>query len=103
MHGFIRTAALLALLGGTAASPALNAQTYPAKPIRMIVTLPAGSLTDRVGRFLSVPVSQAWGQPIVVENRVGANGSLGMEACSKSAPDGYTICMPDGNVMTLNP
>lgn len=89
--------AMLANLGGALA------QSYPVKPLKLLVPLPAGSLTDRIGRILAQPVSQAWGQPIIVDNRGGANGNLGMDVCARSGSDGYTICMPDGNIMTLNP
>jgi len=88
---------------GLVAAPALQAQPYPSKPIRMLVTLPPGSLTDVTARLIAQNISEMWNQPVVVENRVGANGTVGMEACARATPDGYTICMPDGNVMTLNP
>ena len=103
MMRFARTASLLVLLSCISGSPSLHAQAYPSKPIRMLIPLPAASLTDLVGRAISQALAESWGQPIVVENRAGANGTIGMEACSRAAPDGYTICMPDGNVMTLNP
>jgi tripartite-type tricarboxylate transporter receptor subunit TctC len=96
-----RAAVLAAVLMFTAV--AAHAQSYPVKPVRLLVPLPAGSLTDRIGRILAQPVSQAFGQPIVVDNRGGANGNLGMDVCARAGSDGYTICMPDGNIMTLNP
>ncbi len=96
-------AVLMFFLAGLTSSPALLAQAYPIKPLRLLVPLPAGSLTDRLARILSQPISQAWGQPIVVDNRGGANGNLGMDVCARSGSDGYTVCMPDGNIMTLNP
>lgn len=100
MHLVLRTAA--AAIGTLAASLAF-AQAYPAKPIKMILPIPAGSVTDVVGRGLAQWVNQAWGQPVVAENRAGANGTLGMEECARSAGDGYTVCMTDGNIMTINP
>jgi tripartite-type tricarboxylate transporter receptor subunit TctC len=103
MHRFARIASLLALLCGLTAAPLVHGQAYPSKPIRMIVPLPAGSLTDVVARAVAQGVSEAWGQPVVVDNRAGANGTIGMEACAKAGSDGYTICAPDGNIMTLNP
>ncbi len=96
-----RFAAVMLVLCAVAV-PALP-QSYPSKPVHMIIPLPAGSLTDLMGRSIAQALGESWGQPIVVDNRVGANGIIGMEACARSAPDGYTICMPDGNVMTLNP
>jgi tripartite-type tricarboxylate transporter receptor subunit TctC len=96
--------AVRALFVACLVAPSLAlAQSYPSKPIRMIVPIPAGSLLDILGRGIAQSISPTWGQPIVVENRAGANGTLGMEACSKSPGDGYTICVPDGNIMTLNP
>jgi tripartite-type tricarboxylate transporter receptor subunit TctC len=104
MKKLIPFACLLAFLAGLAAAPAAQAQaSYPAKPMRLLVPLPAGSLTDRIGRILAQPVGQAMGQPVIVDNRGGANGNVGMEACARAGSDGYTICMPDGNIMTLNP
>jgi tripartite-type tricarboxylate transporter receptor subunit TctC len=99
MRSTIRSALLLCL-----AVPAIAlAQAYPTKPVRMIVPIPAGSLLDIMGRGIGQYVSTAWGQPVIVENRSGANGTIGMEACARSPGDGYTICIPDGNIMTLNP
>jgi len=103
MHCFKLLSVLLSLIAGWANVSVALAQSYPAKPLRLIVPLPAGSLTDRIGRILVQPLSQAWGQPIVVDNRGGANGNLGMDVCARAGSDGYTICMPDGNIMTLNP
>jgi tripartite-type tricarboxylate transporter receptor subunit TctC len=96
-------AMLAAFATGIVASHASFAQAYPNKPMRIVVPLPAGSLTDRIGRILAQPVAAAMGQPVVVDNRGGANGNLGMDVCARSGSDGYTICMPDGNIMTLNP
>lgn len=95
--------ALLAFGMCAVSATAVQAQAYPAKPIKMIVPIGAGSLTDIVGRAVAQGVSQAFGQPIVADNRAGANGTIGMEECMRSPADGYTICMTDGNIMTLNP
>ncbi len=85
-----------------ATAPAAFAQAYPAKPVRMIIPFQAGGLNDSAGRAINQSLSQLWNQPIVIENRVGANGNIGMEACGRSAPDGYTVCFPTGVVMSLN-
>jgi tripartite-type tricarboxylate transporter receptor subunit TctC len=95
----IRTAIAL----GALVSSAAFAQQYPTRPVKMVLPIPAGSLTDIVGRAVAQGVAQAWGQPVVGETRAGANGTLGMEECARSAPDGYTVCMTDGNIMTINP
>jgi tripartite-type tricarboxylate transporter receptor subunit TctC len=69
------------------------AQGYPAKPIRIIVSFPAGGIADIYARIIGTKVQEAWGQPVVVENRTGAGGTIGAEAVAKSAPDGYTLNM----------
>ena len=70
-----------------------HAQAYPSKPIKIIVPFPAGGTTDIVARLVGQRMSESMGQPIIVENRGGAGGSLGADAVAKSAPDGYTLLM----------
>ncbi len=86
---------VLAMTAGTAAhaqSPATNpAQAYPSKPIRYIVAFPAGGTTDLLGRMIGQKLTEAWGQPVIMDNRAGAAGSVGSEAAAKSPPDGYTL------------
>jgi tripartite-type tricarboxylate transporter receptor subunit TctC len=72
-------------------SAAAAAQPWPAKPVRVIVSLPAGSATDIIGRALAERLTAQLGQPFVVENRVGASGSIAQGFVAKSEPDGYTI------------
>ena len=67
------------------------AQTYPTKPVRVMVPYPAGSTPDIIGRTLAERLQKALGQPFVVENRSGAGGNIGAEAVAKAAPDGYTL------------
>ena len=69
------------------------AQPYPAKPVRIIVNFPAGGIADLYARIIGGKVQEAWGQPVVVENRTGAGGNIGADAVAKSAPDGYTLNM----------
>jgi len=91
--------ALLALFLCVSAS----GQTYPAKPIRIIVPFAQGGAADLLSRMVGQRLQEAWGQPVVVENRTGANGNIGMEAAAKSAPDGYTLVQaPNGNIV-VNP
>ena len=73
-----------------AASTAL-AQPYPSKPIKIVVPFPAGGIADLYGRLIGARLTDAWGQPIVIENRTGAGGNIGADAVAKSAPDGYTL------------
>jgi len=91
------------VLSCVATPPIVFAQAYPAKPIRMIVPFPGAALNDAIARGVAQSLSQSWGQPVVVENRAGANGNIGTDICAKAAPDGYSVCMPTGVVISLNP
>ena len=75
------------------ASPGVMAQTYPSKPIKMIVPFPAGGTTDVVARIVGQRMSESMGQPVLIENRGGAGGAIGADLVAKAAPDGYTILM----------
>ncbi|MBC5765106.1 Bug family tripartite tricarboxylate transporter substrate binding protein [Ramlibacter albus] len=79
------------------------AQPYPAKPIRLVVPLQAGTATDTVARTLAIHVGQALGQPVVVENKAGADGAIGSVDVSKAAPDGYTILLATNSPMSAVP
>ena len=74
-------------------SAAALAQPYPSKPVRIIVNFPAGGVADVYARIIGAKVQEAWGQPVVIENRTGAGGNIGAEAVAKSPPDGYTLNM----------
>jgi tripartite-type tricarboxylate transporter receptor subunit TctC len=79
------------------------AQTYPTKPIRMIIGYAPGGGTDIAGRLIGMSLQTALGQPVVIENRPGANGIIAMDMLIKSPPDGYTISMGAGGPLTINP
>ena len=89
----------LAALPFAAAKPGVvHAQSYPARPIRFIVPFPAGGSTDVGARLIAENLSRAFGQQVYVENKSGANGTIGIEDAAKSAPDGYTILVTTDSV-----
>ena len=75
------------------ASAAAQAQQYPAKPVRMLIPFPPGGPTDIIGRMAADILTRTYNVQFVPDNRAGAGGNIGMEACAKSAPDGYTVCV----------
>jgi tripartite-type tricarboxylate transporter receptor subunit TctC len=79
------------------------AQTYPTKPIRMVITYPPGGNTDLVGRALAAKLSEAVGQQVVVDNRGGAGGVMGTMITAQASPDGYTIMLGTSAGMVVNP
>jgi len=79
-----------------------SGQAYPAKPVRIIVPFPPGGATDIVTRIVAQKLNEIWGQTIVVDNRGGAGGNVGAEVAAKAPPDGYTLFMPSGSVVTAN-
>ncbi len=100
----IRKLVLFALCAAlTAATPATTAETYPAKPIRIIVTGTAGSPPDILSRWLAEHLAPALAVAIVVENRPGAGGNIAMQAATRSAPDGYTLVVAGQGPFALNP
>lgn len=95
---------VLASLALAAALPlGAQAQTWPAKPIRIIVAYPAGGVSDVVARALGDKLSERLGTPVVVENKAGAGGTIGMDAVAKASPDGYTLGFSAISPLVLNP
>src|SRR3954462_2490877 len=102
MHMFIRTAAAAALaVASTLAAAAEPA--YPVKPIRVIVPIAAGSVTDVIMRAAGQELAARMKQPLVIDNRTGASGIIGAEACAQAPPDGYTICAIYSATTSINP
>ena len=79
------------------------AQTWPAHPVRLVVNFPPGGAADLLARLIGQSLSEAFGQPVVVENKGGANGNIGGEMVARSAPDGYTLLMSSGGMVAINP
>src|SRR5437588_558900 len=100
MSGFMRAAlcAVLAVLA-TAAS----AQNYPSGPVKLIVPIPAGGVTDVMARVIGQRLQEMWGQTVVVENRPGGNSGVGAQAVERSAPDGLTLLVAPDSTFTANP
>jgi len=90
---FASVAALALLAGGFATASGTWAQAYPAKPVRLVVAFPPGGGIDSVTRLLAPKLTEALGQQMIVDNRVGASGNIGTDYVAKSAPDGYTVLM----------
>jgi len=92
---------LLCVLAG--ATSLAGAQSFPERPIRIVVPLPPGGSPDTIARVLSPALQAAWSQPVIVENRTGGSQNIGADAVAKSAPDGYTWFLSPDNVFTVNP
>ena len=95
------TAALAAALS-LLAWPAV-AQTYPSKPIKIVVPFPAGGTSDVLARLIGQKMTENWGQPVVVDNKPGSSGNLGADMVAKSAPDGHTLVLMDVGNLTIAP
>ena len=105
-HSHSRRAIALAIAGACVAlyAPTLRAQdAWPSKPVKLIIPFPAGGATDTLGRVLAQTMATDLGQPVVVENRLGAAGAIGSEAVAKSAPDGYTLLLATSSTHSIAP
>ena len=83
--------------------PTAMAQSWPSKPLKVVVNFPPGGAADQIARAIGTPLAEALGQPVVVENRAGANGNLGGEVVAKSPADGYTLLLSSGGMVSVNP
>lgn len=101
LSAMARVAAGAALLAGIAQGAV--AQAWPERPVRMVVGYPPGGGTDLVARLVAQPLSEKWKQPVVVENRAGANAIIATEAVVKARPDGHTLLMAYATELAVNP
>jgi tripartite-type tricarboxylate transporter receptor subunit TctC len=99
----VRRAVVLVVAVLLTSANASLAQSYPDKPIRIVVTFPAGGPTDAVARPISQSLSSTWGQPVIIDNRGGAGGIVGTEIVAHSAPDGYNLLIGTAGGMSINP
>src|SRR3954470_19837297 len=91
----------LLLFLGVLANAALA--QFPSRPITLVVPIAAGGAPDIAARVIAAKLSESLGQPVVVENRMGANGNIAMEMVAKSAPDGHTLALVADSQITINP
>jgi tripartite-type tricarboxylate transporter receptor subunit TctC len=99
-QAFLLCAAIASLATGAALA---QPSAFPSRPVRLILAYPAGSGVDAVIRALANEMSKALGQAVIVDNRPGASGMIGAEACAKAAPDGYSICAIDRGPLSFQP
>ena len=85
------------------ASVGAVAQTYPSKPVRLIVPFPPGGSTETIARITAMKLAELWGQQVIIDNRPGAGGLIGTEIGAKAAPDGYNLLMGSGAPLTIIP
>lgn len=85
------------------AAPALGADTYPSRPITMITPYPPGASTDALARIVAKTLGEGLGQTVIVESKAGAGGTIAAQQTARAAPDGYTIMLTAGGIMTINP
>ncbi|HEY6721756.1 MAG TPA: tripartite tricarboxylate transporter substrate binding protein [Burkholderiales bacterium] len=100
-HSKLRAAAIA--LMASAISCTATAQSYPTKPIKIVIPFPPGNTTDIMTRLIGPKITERLGQQVIVENRPGASGMLGLDYVAKAAPDGYTIAAGQGGNMVVLP
>src|ERR1700741_1809534 len=104
-------AAMIVLIGAVTGPLALSravaqepdASTFPNRPIHIVVPFPAGGPSDLVSRLIGQKMTEAWGQPVIIDNRPGANTIIGAQAVARAAPDGYTLLMAIDSTLVMNP
>jgi len=96
-------ASLAVGLGAASAQALAQAAAWPSRPIRLVVPYPPGGSSDIIARAIAQPLSEALKQPVIVDNKAGANGNLGADFVAKSAPDGYTLLLCDTGALAISP
>src|SRR5262249_7718001 len=99
----VRATRYLAVAALLFAATGAGAQTYPSRPITVVVPASPGGVTDMLGRILAKRLTEKWGQPAIVENKPGANNQLAAEYVAKAAPDGYTLFVGPETTFVVNP
>ena len=100
MIRLVSVIALVGLLGCSALSFAQDARSFPSRPVTFIVPQPSGGLSDLLARVFGQKLSEAWGQPVIVDNKPGASGNIGAALLAKAPPDGYTIMIAPAAIST---
>jgi tripartite-type tricarboxylate transporter receptor subunit TctC len=103
MRAIVIALAFAAGIVSTSLAQTSLAQTWPTHPVRLIVAFPPGGAADLLARLISQSLGETLGQPVVIENKGGANGNIGGESVARSAPDGYTLLMSSGSLVAINP
>jgi len=93
----------LSMPAGAQSNAPKSASDYPSKPVRLIVTFPSGGGTDVIARIISDPLSRRLGQPVIIDNRAGANGNIGLELAARAPADGYTLVITTVGTWAVNP
>jgi tripartite-type tricarboxylate transporter receptor subunit TctC len=99
----IAFAALLSCIATIATPSAATAQSYPTKPVRIVVPFPAGGTSDILTRLIGTKLNESWKQQVLADNRPGANGNIGADMVARSAPDGHTLVLMDVGNLSISP
>ena len=102
MHSILKRCVAVLIIATAVISTAWG-QAYPSKPVKLIVPYPAGGSADTLARLIGQKLSEIWGQPVVVDNKPGANGIIGTDLAAKSLPDGYTLYVGTDGPISINP
>lgn len=102
-HTFTRILAATACLIAAGAAPAQSSGSYPTRPLRMILPFAPGGASDFAGRILQPKLSEALGQQVILDNRAGASGNIGVELAARAAADGYTMLLANVGTISINP